>query len=1213
MKRSASSSHVTGDLLAYLDGELDAAARTRVEAHLAVCSQCAEALETLRQLQLELHATFDLALTPIRLPPSADRRILATLHARVERPSSFRWLVARTPAWAFQALLAVLVLAFIVNTVSIGPALLPATALPTFQETMVLGQEKMAPGAPVALRVLVRSFSIASSDSTAPPPQPVANADITVRLGRTPGLASVVYTGRTGDDGSADVAFTVPPDLTGRATLIVEAASPDGEEQNRVVHPITIVRSYKLLLSSDKPVYRPGQTLHLRAVALDAVTLRPAAGETITFTVQGPAGYDGVISPVVSDDFGVAFVDIPLSIDAPHGTYTATARIGDIRSERAISVGAYELPAFRVTLETERPFYLPGDLVTGRVEAAYFFGKPVAGAAVTIYSRSLGERAAGPSIPGFPLTGQTDADGHFVFTFTVPTTAMGQETLRLGLEASVVDRTGRQEGVRRELPVASAPVLIQVAPESGWLKPGVENVLYILTARPDGQPVETDLTITLDGASYSLATGPYGLAEFRFTPTAATAWMEVQARDVAGNVGREVFTLQSDSSPVTLLLRAERAVYQVGQTVRAEALVSWPRAGAGAGNFTPTNVFLDVVRAGHTQATLSAPIEDGRATFALDLDEGMMGTVELHAYLVMPDDTLVMDTRPIIVDAPRQVAVAVATDQDVYRPGETVHLTVETADRATGQPLLTALGIGVVDESVYALETQTPGFVRTYFLLDRELRTRTAQAAALDLPALLEAEADMRAAQDLSARAAWAGVTGADFSITARDATPAPQEIALPPVIARRLQVTVALLVLIPISLALVVGWGTRQAGLLRPAVRRVALGSVVLTLASPLAVPLIGRAMWALWQWVGPAMPLTLAMVVIALWIGLTILGWRWRDRWFQLATGLLGAYLALFGLALLLAAWSGKTTGQAVSPLGLMLALLAFVLLLLALATLGQAMVAAGRTVAGWTLTLLAFLLFLTVLCLPFVPFLDSGLTRELGNPAWYAGPLGWLTGCGAPTTMKTMETMVAPVEVTVETVAEEETEVEPPMETLPTPLPTATAASASPLPLEPFPLRQLFPETLYWNPTARTDDAGRWSLDLPLADSITTWKLLALASTRDGKLGMTTYDIVVFQDFFVSLDLPAEIHRGDEITATVSVYNYTSHSQTVEVELLPGEWYDLISAPRQTVTLPSNDIAVAHFVLRAGQMGDFTLQVNARSAHLSDAVQVDMSVLP
>jgi hypothetical protein len=37
----------------------------------------------------------------------------------------------------------------------------------------------------------------------------------------------------------------------------------------------------------------------------------------------------------------------------------------------------------------------------------------------------------------------------------------------------------------------------------------------------------------------------------------------------------------------------------------------------------------------------------------------------------------------------------------------------------------------------------------------------------------------------------------------------------------------------------------------------------------------------------------------------------------------------------------------------------------------------------------------------------------------------------------------------------------------------------------------LRHDFPETLFWRPEFITDDAGRASVEIPLADSITTWR--------------------------------------------------------------------------------------------------------------------------
>lgn len=60
------------------------------------------------------------------------------------------------------------------------------------------------------------------------------------------------------------------------------------------------------------------------------------------------------------------------------------------------------------------------------------------------------------------------------------------------------------------------------------------------------------------------------------------------------------------------------------------------------------------------------------------------------------------------------------TDKDVYRPGETATLAIQVS-RAE-MPQQAAIGVAIVDESVFAIEDQDPGFARTYFLLNRELQ-----------------------------------------------------------------------------------------------------------------------------------------------------------------------------------------------------------------------------------------------------------------------------------------------------------------------------------------------------------------------------------------------------------------------------------------------------------------------------------------------------------
>lgn len=1176
------------ELLAYLDGELSQRERARVDAHLAECPRCAAELERLRVLQQELDATFDAALAPVRLPADADRRIRDRLRARTEpRPW---WGLWQRRGLAVQVLLAVLVFVFALNTTQMLRP--PALAAP--QETWVLGQDRLAPGSLAALRVIVRS-----AGETADETKPIEGAQVTVRIGRTPGLASIVYTGRTDASGTAEVAFTVPDDLEGQASLIVETSSAGGQDQ--IVRSITIARDYKLFLSSDKPVYRPGQTIHLRALALETVDLHPVAGQDIVFTLSGPAGEQLERSVVSTSDFGIAGLDFSLPPDAAHGHYTLRAVLGDTLSERTVNVGAYDLPAFRITIETDRTFYGPGERVEGFVRAEYFFGKPVADGQVTLRGY-VGEPER---VQAIPILGQTDDEGLFEFSFDLPPSfglsALG-EPVSFDLEVEVVDTAGQREGIRRVLPVAAQPILVSAIPESGLLKPGVENIIFILTSYPDGQPAETTLAVEVEGKEHTLATGPYGLAEFRHVPAGLVTQIDIRARDAEGAEGHAAFTFESDRAPQTLLLRAERAAYEVGDTVRVEALV------AGVEDAASQTVYLDVVRAGQTIAALSAPVENGRAVFALDLDGTMVGTLELHAYSVLPDGSIVQDTRLVIVDAPRQVAVAVAADREEYRPGETARLQFQTAISQTAQPVQAALGIGVVDESVYALETLPPGFARAYLLMEQELRERRGQG--LDVPTLLDAEEEgIRGSQDVAARAAWAGATGTDFTLSAKSTVVQEEDVTARVVLANRLGLLLALL---PLLLSGVVVQGLRLTGVLGRALRRVIIGGLVLLVTSPLVVLGGGGVMWLLWAVLGVGAPVAFLLAVVTLLAGLAVHGWRRRDARAQLATGLIAAYLALGGLLVTLAARGGD-------PAGLLLALIAatFLLTVAALATLGQGLVLEGWRRAGWATTLLGLLLIPLVVYLPFVPGLTSDLARTLGNPALYAGPVGWLTGC-APSAEEAMEkpaaTIVpepteAPAATGVPTAAPEEEPAEPTPTAQPTPAPAATLI---PIPSEPFPLRQVFPETLYWSAEALTDENGNLTFDLPLADNITTWRLTALASTQEGEIGFATYDIVVFQDFFIALDLSSVITRGEEVAVTVTLYNYLPQTQTIHLELAPADWYSLTSSP-QALTLPPNDVATATFSIRAEQSGDFSLQVTAIGESMSDAVVREVTVEP
>jgi uncharacterized protein YfaS (alpha-2-macroglobulin family) len=159
----------------------------------------------------------------------------------------------------------------------------------------------------------------------------------------------------------------------------------------------------------------------------------------------------------------------------------------------------------------------------------------------------------------------------------------------------------------------------------------------------------------------------------------------------------------------------------------------------------------------------------------------------------------------------------------------------------------------------------------------------------------------------------------------------------------------------------------------------------------------------------------------------------------------------------------------------------------------------------------------------------------------------------------------------------------------------------------------LRQWFPETLLWRPELITDDEGHASIELDLADSITTWRLSASAVSAAGKLGAEQSAIRVFQPFFVDLNLPVALTRGDEVTVPVVVYNYLDKPQNVQLALAESPWFEALDELEQELELASGEVRSVGFTIRAKKVGHYDLRVDARGSGVADAIQREIEIVP
>lgn len=985
-------SHVESELLAYLDGELSPADVRSVEAHLASCSTCRATLDELRALSAGMAETVPAIYESVHLSAEADTRIrsaLAAERARLERRGSLQ----QGLAGMWSGLLgvgrplskaAIPLMAVFLTVLSLNSVRLPVQA--GAQQTVVLGQDTLAPGSQAALRVVVRDTA---ND------QPVANANVAIQL-RQAGLAKTVYSGSTDATGSAPVQFAVPADWQGSAELVVNTESELGDDQ--VVAPILLERSYRLLLSSDKPVYQPGEILHLRTLALGQVDGKPAAGTTIRFEVVDPTGREVAAQDRVASEYGIASMDFPLPADAAFGQHQIRAILGDTISELSVTLGQAPLPKFRVDVLPDAPYYQPGDQLTGGVRASYFYGKPVAGAPVSL--KLVGTRPGADPLAGDQVVfsaeqaGTTDDTGTFIFQFDLPVLPVDafaeDDTLMLALETTVTDPAGDSEFGWQKTTLARQPILIDVVPEDGVLHTGVENILYVLTSYPDGQPAPTSLQVQIGAAaSFDQVTNDYGLAEVRYTPRSGAEGdrqVSVTATDAAGHVARTIVALPLDEAAETLLLRTDRALYEVGETMAVETIAT------GAGNA----VYLDVIKGGQTLLTTSGLIEDGKATLAVDLTPELAGTLELNAYQVGNDDALLRDSRAIVVDAPEDLQVDISTDKAEYRPGEEAQVTIQTS--RAGEGAESAVGLSVVNEAVYAQREYQPGFARAYFLLDQEL-----QSTGLSLPSGSAAAGDaqnraaVRDAQQLAAKASWAAYGGQDYSLATRsvDDDSRSQVNAQRQRTFSRLSLVIGLaLILASIAVAIVVINGLRRSGVLGQAAGRLLLTVIILLVA--------GAALLFLTQSLLATLPSTLAAVVLAatglvwfvLLLALFVYGVRRRDHRAQYVALWLFTYAVLLAL-LAFAASQGAT----LASIWLILLAGSFGLLLAALLLFGWGLRAEGAKAAGAVTLMLALLVMPLVVALNAVDLSGSDVIKSIAGPSVYGLNGGLLTGCAAP----------------------------------------------------------------------------------------------------------------------------------------------------------------------------------------------------------------------
>jgi uncharacterized protein YfaS (alpha-2-macroglobulin family) len=525
--------------------------------------------------------------------------------------------------------------------------------------------------------------------------------------------------GVTDGDGYVTFDFKLPARIETQEDCEIKVTGRRGDVVQTASEDIEIDRATRILLTSDKPLYQPGQTLHLRALLLNHATRRALAGAEATIQIEDPEGTTVFTAPLVTSRFGVASCDWPIPDNTRLGDYNIKVTADDDSSDEGaawqrVKISRYELPNFSVTATPDRPYYLPGESAQVEVRGDYLFGQPLKRGRVRLVRETEREwnyrEQKYDTKEGDKHEGELGADGIFRarINFTNEHAQLAgnswQHFTDLNYAAYVTDpTTNRTEQRRFRVRLTREPIHIYVTQGNYRQAAGLPLVFYVSTSYADGTPASCELKLTRAAETdesvrvpATIRTNAYGVAKVVGSELTGVEsediYVQFEARDREGRAGRHRASFWTTSDPV-VRVETDKSIYRAGEGITARV----------SSNRKEMKILVDVVSDNRVVATETARLRDGHALVEVPYRPAFQNRVTLAAYTTdFPeehDDDYARGARAVIYPRNRELKFDVQMSRASYRPGEEAAAGVRVRN-AAGRDVESALGVVVFDKAV---------------------------------------------------------------------------------------------------------------------------------------------------------------------------------------------------------------------------------------------------------------------------------------------------------------------------------------------------------------------------------------------------------------------------------------------------------------------------------------------------------------------------------
>jgi len=500
--------------------------------------------------------------------------------------------------------------------------------------------------------------------------------------------------------------------------------NPFGDQDPRMRTQTDQVR-YMSYLSTDKPIYRPGDSVFLRTVILEAFDETPYEGNfSGKVEIENPKGAK-VHTQTISGENSSLGISWTIPELSEGGDYTARVTfdrtIGLPPVEREFNVRNFSTPRMRTQIEFMSKAYSEGETVTAFLEASRAEGGYPSGASVDVIARVDYQEVFRDSVT-------LDETGFTEVSFGLPSTIdFGDGTLTF-----IINDGGQKESASKTIPIVLQTVKIEAYPEGGDLIAGFNNRVYFQAHLPNGKPA--DLVVEVQDSNGDLvATGETyheGRGIVEFVPEAN---MNYNLVVVAPETVKKSIPLKAISAGIHLRTSQDRLnadddlELQVGTNAFSE-------------------VELKVYQRDRELVSETVTFSNNKNIEDLEIDLpddiALNGVLRVTAF----GNNTPLAERLVFVMPDDQINIEITPASDSYMPRDEMELNIKTTN-GDGDPVQTFMGITVTDDSVLELidrREQAPNLVQQVYLepevqefFDTDVYLQDGEDAAFTLDLLL--------------------------------------------------------------------------------------------------------------------------------------------------------------------------------------------------------------------------------------------------------------------------------------------------------------------------------------------------------------------------------------------------------------------------------------------------------------------------------------------